>query len=223
MKSGIYKIVSPKGRVYVGQSTNIEKRHNNYNSKGQIRLNNSFKKYGRENHIFSVLEYCPIEFLDERENYYMELLDCCNSENGLNLMRPNGGIKKHCEESNEKNRQSHLGKKATEETKQLLSKIRKGRIVSLETGLNISKAKKGKPQSEAHKKALSEVRKNSPRTAEIMHMLNKDRGRPVINTKTGHIYPSAKIAAFEEGYLVGTLTPKLNGNNPLNNTTLKYL
>ena len=41
---GIYKIVSPSGKVYIGQSTNIERRWKEYKTglgRGQIKL----KKY----------------------------------------------------------------------------------------------------------------------------------------------------------------------------------
>lgn len=223
MKSGIYLITSPKGRQYVGQSVNIQKRHSNYNAKGMARLQNSFNKYGRENHTFEIIEYCTVDKLDEYENYYMVLLGTCNAENGLNLMLPHGGIKKHSPESNQKNREAHLGKKASAETKALLSKIRTGRVVPPEVGRNISKAKKGKKATEAHKLAMSESRLKHPRLKEIMHNLNKDRGKAVINIVTGIIYPSAKIAAFEEGYPVGSLTPMLNGNRPVNKTNLRYL
>ena len=50
---GIYKITSPTNKIYIGQSINIEKRFLNYNSincKKQIRLYNSFKKYGFDKH-----------------------------------------------------------------------------------------------------------------------------------------------------------------------------
>lgn len=54
---GIYKITSPSGKVYIGQSWDIEGRFYYYRKScapGQPKLNNSFKKYGRENHIFEI-------------------------------------------------------------------------------------------------------------------------------------------------------------------------
>ena len=54
-KKRIYKITSPSGKVYIGQSRNLIKRLRDYkcrdNSK-QIRLNESFRKHGVENHKF---------------------------------------------------------------------------------------------------------------------------------------------------------------------------
>ena len=57
---GIYKITSPSGRVYIGQSVNIEKRFLSYSKllrcKTQIKLFRSFLKYGVINHIFETIE-----------------------------------------------------------------------------------------------------------------------------------------------------------------------
>ena len=46
---GIYKIISPSGKIYIGQSRNIDKRFQQYkrlNCAKQPRLYNSFIKYG---------------------------------------------------------------------------------------------------------------------------------------------------------------------------------
>jgi group I intron endonuclease len=70
---GIYKITNPRGRVYIGQSIDCEKRIFNYlkyNKVGtQKRLKNSFNKYGRENHMFEIIELCDKNSLNERERY----------------------------------------------------------------------------------------------------------------------------------------------------------
>jgi group I intron endonuclease len=70
---GIYKITSPSGKVYIGQSTNIEKRWVFYytlNCKGQTKLYNSLKKYTPEHHIFDIIEECDLDVLLDRETYY---------------------------------------------------------------------------------------------------------------------------------------------------------
>jgi len=57
--TGIYKITSPSGKIYIGSSINIDKRIKYYSSgncKGQIRLFNSIVKYGWNNHILEILE-----------------------------------------------------------------------------------------------------------------------------------------------------------------------
>lgn len=85
---GIYKITSPSNKIYIGQSTDIYKRWADYKKmircKRQTRLYNSLKKYGPENHIFGILEECPVDYLLIRETYwktYYKVLDvpslCC--------------------------------------------------------------------------------------------------------------------------------------------------
>jgi group I intron endonuclease len=74
---GIYKITNPKGEVYIGQSKDIEKRMQQYKylqCTGQIKLYNSLKEYGFENHIVEVLESFDIydvNFLLLKENYWI--------------------------------------------------------------------------------------------------------------------------------------------------------
>ncbi len=68
--SGIYKIISPNNRIYVGLSTSIYDRWNSYNylcnSKSQKLLNKSFSKYGVNNHKFEIIEECSNDLLEEK-------------------------------------------------------------------------------------------------------------------------------------------------------------
>ena len=111
---GIYKITSPSNKVYIGQSINIDKRFKNYKSisqtKGQVMLHNSFKKYGVNNHTFEVVEECSVELLNERERYYQDFYNVLNG--GLNclLTSTTDNIKVYSAESIEKIRQGNLGK-----------------------------------------------------------------------------------------------------------------
>ena len=74
---GIYKITNPKGKVYIGQSVDIERRFKEYkvhlNFKNiSSKLYYSLKKYGSENHVFEVVEECSLEHLKEREIYWKQ-------------------------------------------------------------------------------------------------------------------------------------------------------
>ena len=83
---GIYKIINPKGKVYVGQTTNIKKREKTYsrlNCKKQPKLYNSLKKYGYENHTFEINEECTLEQLNEREIYWGLYFDVLGKKAGL--------------------------------------------------------------------------------------------------------------------------------------------
>lgn len=74
MSIGIYKITSPSGKIYIGQSKNIEKRwEKNYKKtqcKNQPKIYNSLKKYGPDNHVFEIIEECLFELLLQREAHW---------------------------------------------------------------------------------------------------------------------------------------------------------
>lgn len=73
-KPGIYKITSPSGNVYIGQSVNMYNRKQKYKwvsvTMNQPVIYRSIQKYGFEQHKFEVIEECLIEHLDEKEIFY---------------------------------------------------------------------------------------------------------------------------------------------------------
>lgn len=170
--TGIYKITSPSGKIYIGQSIDLKTRISRYksnlkSSKGQVKLHNSFCKYGAENHKFDIIELCLPKYLNNMERYYQEKFDAVN--NGLNLRYTKSTDKsgKMSAESiakmlvyknnissehrakmieNGKKRKvlpSMIGKKHTEETKLKISTSSKGKVKSKEHCTNISKSKSG--------------------------------------------------------------------------------
>ena len=84
---GIYKITSPTGKVYIGQSTHIESRISDYKRltgcKKQVRLYASLKAHGAKAHSFEVVEPCLESQLNERERYWQDALDA-TGDSGLN-------------------------------------------------------------------------------------------------------------------------------------------
>lgn len=90
--SVIYKIISPTGGIYIGQSINWSSRFDDYkclNCKKQVKLYYSIKKYGWENHKVELLQYFPINEIDKAEiNYILEYNSYCgDNEKGLNMTR----------------------------------------------------------------------------------------------------------------------------------------
>jgi group I intron endonuclease len=86
---GIYKITNPKGKIYIGQSTNVYDRWNkghkySHSKKTGVgkKLKNSLKKYGWECHVFEIIEECTIEQLEEKEIYWINYYN--TYKNGLN-------------------------------------------------------------------------------------------------------------------------------------------
>jgi len=83
---GIYKITSHLNEVYIGQSTDIERRLHQYkilNCIGQTKIYRSFISHGVESHNFEIIEECSICDLDDRERHYQDLYDVCG-DRGLN-------------------------------------------------------------------------------------------------------------------------------------------
>jgi group I intron endonuclease len=71
---GIYKITNPKGKIYIGQSININKRKSAYKCIDKRimgpKIYNSIQKYGWENHTFEIIEECLVNELFEKESYW---------------------------------------------------------------------------------------------------------------------------------------------------------
>lgn len=95
---GIYKITSPSGKIYIGQSWNIENRWKSYYriNKGQRKLYYSIVKHGYDNHKFEICHELPEdisqEVLDNYEILYWELYKQSNKEL-LNIREPGRGGK----------------------------------------------------------------------------------------------------------------------------------
>lgn len=111
---GIYKITSPSGRIYIGQSLNIIRRKKEYNkcSKKQARLKESIEKYGWDNHIFEIVEECIVDKLNERERYWQDFYDVLGDK-GLNctLTKTNDKSGELSEKTKEKIKFANLGLK----------------------------------------------------------------------------------------------------------------
>lgn len=94
---GIYKITNPKGKIYIGKSTNLEKRKKTYSLPSQIksqpRIYNSLLKYGWKNHIFEIQEECSLEELNDKEIYWINIFNCVKE--GLNLKQGGEGGNHH--------------------------------------------------------------------------------------------------------------------------------
>jgi group I intron endonuclease len=92
---GIYKITSPSGKVYIGQSVNLDKRKGEYRRmastiKSQLKLYNSLVKYGFSEHIFEVVEECEVELLNARERHWQDFYNVVG-EGGLNCRLQGAG------------------------------------------------------------------------------------------------------------------------------------
>ena len=213
MGIGIYKITNPKGKIYIGQSINIEKRWKYYSSQyinkldKQNKLFNSFKKYGVENHIFEIIEECTIEQLNEREIYWGKYFNCVDPNNGLNL-RELGKQGQWTEEAKKKLSKAQLGKKRhTEESKAKISAKLKGTKYTEEQKKKCSEnsgmrkkinhnggSKKGWVRSEKSKNNISMAKLGKPNNKDLRSILQLDINGNIINEFKG-----ATEAQFQTG------------------------
>ena len=132
MTCGIYMIQNKvNGKIYIGQSVNIEKRWKNHKSElrgnhhDNEHLQHAWNKYGEDNFEFTVICECDENQLNAREEYYIFELMSYDRRVGYN--RTYGGG-------------SGL---PTEETRQKRSEIQKIRMSNPEIRKKISEALKG--------------------------------------------------------------------------------
>lgn len=216
---GIYKITSPSGRIYIGQSLDIEKRFRHYKymkCKKQVRLYASFVKYGVDKHIFEIVFECDASELNNKEREFQDFYNV-TSDKGLNcdLVSSFNAPKKRSEYTKSKiseasrGNKNWLGKNHSEESKILMSKIQIARNVKMSDAqkLHLSNINKGKRASEETKKILRE------RSA---------KAKVVLNTENGIFHYSVREVSETYGLKQNTLITKLSGHR-INNTKFIYI
>jgi len=139
---GIYGLKNRHNdKWYIGQSKNVEKRFSSYkscNCKNQKKLYRALMKYGPESFDMVVLEECsPVDWiLDYREMFWIRLMRTIND--GYNL-KEGGSRGSHSEESKDKMRRSHIGKRCprTKEHQMKIANANRGKKRSYQQILNI--------------------------------------------------------------------------------------
>ena len=93
---GIYKITNLiNGKIYIGQSINIQQRWKAHRSKPfykegeqyQTPFYRAIRKYGLNNFSFEVIEECFESELNDKEQYYIQYYDTINPAKGYNLTK----------------------------------------------------------------------------------------------------------------------------------------
>jgi len=196
---GIYKIINPNGRVYIGQSINIENRFNQYRRidkcvSASPRLHRSLLKYGYHNHEFTVIEECEISQLNKLERFWQDFFNATSKHN-LNCILTKTDSK------------SGKGKPISDKQKKQISKVHKGKVLSQETIKKIKLARSKQIITEEHKRRISE---------------NSGSARIVLDLNTGVFYNSAKELAVLYGLKPNSVVCRLIGKVK-NNTSFIYV
>jgi len=118
MNTGIYTITNKTtGKIYVGSSTvDIIKRLNHHyyslqnNKHKNSHLQRAWNKYGEDDFIMEVLEYCDKEFCLSTEQYWINMLNVTDRSFGYNINPLASGTPNMSIETIEKRRQTMLRK-----------------------------------------------------------------------------------------------------------------
>lgn len=185
---GIYKITSPTGRVYIGQSVNIERRFSQYRRidksvKVSVKLYRSLLKHGVSSHTFEVIEECSMCELNTKERFYQDKYNA-NSEDNLNCMLTSTSEKKG------------VRRKISEEQKKQISLVHKGKKYSEDTKRKIREARAKQVITKEHREAISK---------------NNAGSRLVLNVENGIFYSSAREASDIYGIKHNSLICRLIG------------
>lgn len=155
----IYKILSPTGNVYIGQTSNLKKRiysYSRHECRTQKALYRSFIKYGFVNHSLEILHELPIDVSRAVLNEYEILYIAQYKECGfvlLNMTEGGGGMNghKHSEETRLKISVSSKRKRNricpvvhSEETRMKMTLSRIGKKPTAETLLKMSISQKAR-------------------------------------------------------------------------------
>lgn len=200
---GIYKITSPSGRIYIGQSTNIKTRFYNYRKsiscQKQRALYSSFMKYGIHAHRFEVIHELPMDVIAETLTGYEQFCIDQYREAGCEMMNlkeagPHGG---HCEETRRKISIGHKGKPKSKEAVAKQSLSMKGRPSYM----------KGRTHTEEAKLKIKEKR------ALQTNFRKPKKEKPIKIVYPDGVHPLKGRKLSPESIAKREATRKANGNN----------
>lgn len=175
--SGIYKIVSPTNKVYIGQSWDIKARWSQHRREKNPKMAviRSLQKYGHESHSFSVLHILPNDAdqmtMDRYEQVYIDYFSAC----GITMlnMKEAGSYGKMSIEVRKKMSIANTGRAAwnkgksgmyiaSQETREKISKVHKGKSKSQSTKDKMAEKARLRRHSEESKKKMSDIKMGRP-------------------------------------------------------------
>jgi len=188
MITGIYKIqsITKPDRIYIGSSLNIQKRWREHkwnllkNKHHSIKLQRHVNKYGIGDLIFSVIELCTAEVLQNREqihidNYSLYFNTSVSSFSPM-LNRHHSEISKlKIGKANSQKTTWSKGKHLTKEHRDKIGIGNRGKIVSDESKQKMRVAALGRKLSEEHRKKISNALKGRHISEEQKQMISISR------------------------------------------------
>lgn len=223
----IYKITNPNGRVYIGSTINIKRRIESYRKlrcKQQVKLYNSFIKYGFENHNIEILCICQDKDRYLFEAVYGIIFKVLCDRRGLNIRIPKISDKYESIsiEARKKIGDAHRGKKLSEEQKENMRiNLKKHRELYGHNLIGKTPWNKGKKFLAGELNPMYGV-KRSPewkaRHSDICRIKNvrgakHHRSRPVFDKYMGIYYDTLKEVSLSLNIKYSTLKSKMQRGN----------
>lgn len=189
---GIYKITSPSGKVYIGQSWDIRQRLKYYKAghcKGQLKIHNSLLKYSFNAHSFEIIYELPSDttqsVLDEFETFFIQQF----TEAGIEMLniRPGGLSSRPAPESCAKMVETRRKKGSyawSDEQRRAQSERQKGKcsiVMTAEVIAKVAAAQRGRKHTADH------VEKN--RQAQIGRIHSEETKRKIGASNIGRKRP----------------------------------
>jgi group I intron endonuclease len=147
---GIYKITNPEQKIYIGYTTNYNKRIQYYKiNKGikQTKLYSSIITYGWEFHKIELIEICDKNKLKSKEQFWIKYYN--SYINGLNSNKGGGGVIKHSNKTKQL-----ISQKGKNNKGKRINSYWKGKSRGKEFANNMSLARKNKPNPKNNKSVL---------------------------------------------------------------------
>lgn len=196
--TGIYKITSPSGKIYIGQSWDIQRRWK-FHKRGKEKtyLQNSFNKYGYENHKFEIIYEMPFDVIQEDLNDAEIVFIKLYKECGISLLNMNDGGT------------GGKGYRHTDESKMQMSLLAKQRGVPIELIKKMHESNKGRNVTDEVKKRISEklkgIKHSEDRRLNIMKSL---QGKWKANKGSFQIGHKAKLTKEQANEIRGKYIPR---------------
>ena len=216
-KSGIYMWRNlDSGKIYVGSAKNLGIRLKGYYNINQLtrvtnmHINRALLKWGYSSFSLSILEYCSIDVLIQREQYYLDLLkpdyNICTTAGStlgkLHSLVAKEKISKTKKGTNLGEENSFFGKNHSLESRKIMVEAKLGKILSELTKEKIRESKVGKKFTEEHKSNLSLAQSNRKNIS-------------IVDTETGieTIYGSIGEAERSMGFPKDSIRANLRSEN----------
>jgi len=201
VKGYIYKLTSPNGKTYIGQTVNKKQRKYHYNSgdfKQQTKLWNSVSKYNwNPAETYEIIEECLCgvdkEILNKRETYWIDHYNSFKSGLNCNVGGDGNLGNQHSAESKRKMSEAKIGVKHPDWRNEQKREYTKGRKHTDEAKLRMSEAKIANMTDDVKSKISEGLMGNQNGIG------NSGSPKKVVCLTNNKIYNSIKEAANELG------------------------